>query len=325
MIWVAWRLHRVQLIIILAIALISCTVLLLLRANMASYIEAHQLADCMTQAVRSASCAPKTNAFQVEYNDLTKYTQAAAFTLPVIFGLFCGGPLFAREIEQGTHVFALTQSVSRTRWFAVKAAMTVLPAMAAAGAITVALWSVLSVQGYVGVLGQGLFHNWNFDTTGLAPAAYTLFAVGVGIALGIITRSTLAAMAGTLVAFVTARVIGDLARGHWQGLLPTQRIVRPLADDGIAPDQYPVAYGFLTKDGRVIPSDDGALAACVEQSRAGGDPTTCYPKLGITQQFSDVLGPTQYWTAQLIELVLFGGAAAALLGVSVWLLRKRSL
>jgi hypothetical protein len=292
---------------------------------MTSYIEAHQLADCMTQAVRSATCAPRTNAFQEQYNDLTKYTQAAVMALPLIFGLFCGGPLFAREIEQGTHVFALTQSVSRTRWFAVKVAVTVLPAMAAAGAITAALWSMLSVQGYVGVLGQGLFHTWNFTTTGFAPTAYTMLAVAIGIALGIITRSTLGAMAGTLVVFVAARVIGHLARGQWLGLLPTTRIVQPLDAAGHSPDQHAVAYGFLTKDGSVVPADDGALAACVEQNHRSGDPTTCYPKLGITQQFADVLGPGQYWTAQLIELALFGGVAVALLGTGIWLLRKRSL
>jgi hypothetical protein len=186
---------------------------------------------------------------------------------------------------------------------------------------------MLSVQGYVGVLGQGLFHSLNFDTTGLAPATYTLFAVALGISLGIVTRSTLGAMAGTLIAFIVARIAGDLARGHWLSLLPTRRVVEKLnpAVSNITPDLHPVAYGFLTKDGRILPADDGALAACIEQNHRNGDPTACYPKLGITAQFADVLGPAQYWTAQLVELALYGGVAAVLLGAGIWLLRKRSL
>jgi hypothetical protein len=326
MIWVTWRLHRTQLLILAGLVAVGVAVLLYLRADMASYIAAHHLAGCRDRVAQPAACAPGTQAFQEQYNDLTKYAQAAFLTLPVVLGIFCGGPLFARELEQGTHVLALTQSVSRARWFAVKVAVAVLPAVAAALILTAALWSLISVQGWMGVRQQGLFNTLTFDTSGLVPAGYAVFAVATGIALGIITRQAVAAMAGTLGAFPVARFIGDTIRPHWLDLLPTRRIVHPVNDAGSAvnPDTMAMHTGFMTTGGRILP-DDGLLRACIEANHRTGDPTTCYPKLGITQQYTDVLTGGQYWMAQLIEAAMFAGLAAALLGIGIWLLRRRSL
>jgi hypothetical protein len=326
MIWVTWRLHRTQLLILAGLVAVGVAVLLYLRADMASYIAAHHLAGCRDQVAQPETCIPLTQAFQEKFNDLTKYTQAAFLTLPVVLGIFCGGPLFARELEQGTHVLALTQSVSRLRWFAVKVAVAVLPAIAAAGILTAALWSLISVQGWIGVRQQGLFNTLTFDTSGLVPAGYTLFAVATGIALGIITRHTVTAMAGTLGAFPVGRFIGDTIRPHWLNLLPTQRILHPVQDAGsvVNPDQMTMHVGFVTAGGKIL-SDEGPLQACIEANHRTGDPTTCYPKLGITQQYADVLTGGQYWVAQLIEAAMFAGMAAVLLGIGIWLLRRRSL
>ena len=40
--------------------------------------------------------------------------------MPVFIGVFWGAPLVARELETGTFRLAWTQSVTRTRWFAIK-------------------------------------------------------------------------------------------------------------------------------------------------------------------------------------------------------------
>ena len=39
---------------------------------------------------------------------------------PALIGVFWGAPLVARELEAGTHRLAWTQSVTRTRWLAIK-------------------------------------------------------------------------------------------------------------------------------------------------------------------------------------------------------------
>ena len=327
MIWVAWRLNRAQVLTLAALTLAGVAFLLYTRSNMVGFIAEHHMAGCVQQQQRSEGCLTSTQAFGEQYSDFTKYLQAAFATLPAILGMFCGGPLFAREFEHGTHVLALTQSVSRTRWFALKTAMALLPAIAAMAVPTAALWSVISAAGNAGVLQQGLYEPLTFDTSGLAPVGYTVFAVAVGIVLGIARRHTVTAMAATLAAFAVARFAGESARAWWITLLPTDRILGPVDGSGPLPDLHQgeeVGFGYLKADGTTVTWD--SVQSCLEQGRTDpdADPTVCYTEAGITQTYTDVIGD-HFWTAQLIETLLFAGVAVGLLAVGVWLLRKRSL
>ena len=54
---------------------------------------------------------------------------------PAVIGLFWGAPLIARELETGTADLAWNQSVTRTRWLAVKLAIGGLTAMAVTEAL----------------------------------------------------------------------------------------------------------------------------------------------------------------------------------------------
>jgi hypothetical protein len=332
MIWVAWRLNRAQVLALAALTLAGVAFLLYVRSGMLDFIAENHMAGCVQEATRSEGCIASTQAFGSQYSDFVKYLQAAFATLPVILGMFCGGPLFARELEQGTHVLALTQSVSRTRWFALKTAMALLPAIAATAMLTAALWALISASGNAGVLQQGLYEPLTFDTSGVAPVAYTFFAVVVGLVLGIARRHTVTAMAGTLAAFAVARFVGESARPWWITLLPTYRILGPADGSGPLPDLHhgeAVGGGYLKADGTIVTRDslqDG-LQSCLQQVRtdSNADLTVCYAKAGITQSYTDVLSGDHFWTAQLIETMLYGGVAVCLLAVGVWLLRKRSL
>jgi ABC-type transport system involved in multi-copper enzyme maturation permease subunit len=42
--------------------------------------------------------------------------------VPAVVGMFCGAPLVARELEEGTFRLAWTQSVTRTRWLTLRLA-----------------------------------------------------------------------------------------------------------------------------------------------------------------------------------------------------------
>jgi hypothetical protein len=323
MIWVAWRLNRTPLLTVAALVAACVAFLLVMRSDVLRFIAENHLSGCLQQGPGSETCAEAGKAFGEEYSDFTKYTQAAFATLPVIIGVFCGAPLFARELEQGTHVLALTQSVSRARWFAVKTAMILVPAILAMGALTAALWSFVSAQGNLGVLQQGLFEPFTFDTSGLIPAAYAVFAAVVGIVLGIVSRHTVTAMAGALGAFAVTRFVGESVRDTWLALLPTERIMTPLDDAGAsASSGMTMAIGYLKADGSAVSPE--AVQSCLE-TVSGGDGTPCFPKLGVTRMYADVLGSGQYWTAQLIEATFFVGVAAILLAVGIVLLRRRSL
>ena len=55
---------------------------------------------------------------------------------PPLLGIFWGAPLVARELEAGTHRLVWTQSVTRTRWLAVKLGVIGLAGMAVTGLVS---------------------------------------------------------------------------------------------------------------------------------------------------------------------------------------------
>ena len=65
------------------------------------------------------------------------------YLTPALIGTFWGAPLISRELETGTYRLAWTQSVSRTRWLAVKLGLAALASMATAGLLSlmVTWWS----------------------------------------------------------------------------------------------------------------------------------------------------------------------------------------
>jgi hypothetical protein len=66
----------------------------------------------------------------------------ATMAIPLLFGLFWGAPLLAREFEDGTHNLAWTQGVTRRRWLSGNAAWALLaaPVWVAAMAALVSWW-----------------------------------------------------------------------------------------------------------------------------------------------------------------------------------------
>jgi hypothetical protein len=120
---------------------------------------------------------------------------------PGVLGLFWGAPLVAGELEAGTFRLAWTQSVTRTRWLAVRASLTVVASMAVAGTLSliVTWWAAPSDRA-----GGNLFGT--FDQRDLVPVGYAAFAAALGVTAGLLLRRTLRAMAVTLVAFVAARL-----------------------------------------------------------------------------------------------------------------------
>ena len=64
-------------------------------------------------------------------------------TVPAILGMFCGAPLVARELEEGTFRLAWTQSVTRTRWLTLRLAVGALASMALAGLLGAAAGALL--------------------------------------------------------------------------------------------------------------------------------------------------------------------------------------
>ena len=74
--------------------------------------------------------------------------------VPLLTGMFWGGPLIAREVEQGTHRLAWTQSVSRSRWLVTKLGIFALGAAVVAAVLTqVMTWWLAPVEQFLAPVG----------------------------------------------------------------------------------------------------------------------------------------------------------------------------
>ena len=166
-----------------------------------------------------------------------------SLAVPAILGMFLGAPAVAREAETGTAHFAWTQAVTRRRWLAVKAGWLLLAALAWGGAVgaLVTWWS-----GPQNAVAASQFNPGSFDIQGIMPAAYSLFAMALGIAAGTLIRRVLPALGVTLGVFFAVRlIIMDWVRQHY--MTPVTGIYN------VALDNAPRPKGAAWILGRGIP------------------------------------------------------------------------
>jgi hypothetical protein len=164
-----------------------------------------RLADAAAAAQRA--CGSETRCPALAAFALDNVAARTAFGLlvivvPALIGAFWGAPLVAREFEAGTHRLVWAQSVSRTRWLAVK--------LAVVGAATVAATALLSVlvTWWAAPLDHAAAAVYGtFDQRDLAPIGYALFAFAFGVTAGLVIRRTLPAMALTLAALLAVRIV----------------------------------------------------------------------------------------------------------------------
>jgi len=128
------------------------------------------------------------------------------YLTPAMIGIFWGAPLISRELETGTYQLAWTQSVTRTRWLAVKLGLGCLVSMATAGLLS------LMVTWWSGPLDQlDQFNNYRlspltFGARDLTPVGYTAFAFALGVTIGLLLHRAVPAIAVTLAVFAAVQV-----------------------------------------------------------------------------------------------------------------------
>jgi ABC-type transport system involved in multi-copper enzyme maturation permease subunit len=148
------------------------------------------------------------------------------YLTPAIIGIFWGAPLISRELETGTFRLAWTQSVSRTRWLAVKLGLTGLASVVTAGLLSlmVTWWS--SPMDQLNPLGGYRLSALLFGARDLAPVGSAAFALALGVTIGLVARRVVPAIAITLAIFTAVQVAVALwVRPH---LLSPVRTVSPL-------------------------------------------------------------------------------------------------
>jgi hypothetical protein len=153
---------------------------------------------------------------------LRLWLSVLVIVVPGILGAFWGAPLVAGELESGSFRLAWTQDVSRVRWLAVRLAVPGLAAIALTGLVS---WLVTWWAGPLDRAGLDRFGS--FDSRGVVPLGYAVFAFALGALLGALLRRAVPAMALTLAVFTAIRLSFRLLARPW--LLPP--VTRLLALD----------------------------------------------------------------------------------------------
>ena len=350
MIRFAWLQSRVQIAVAFgAVAVVAIAVAL--TGPHLHHLYNVNVAHCGT----GASCDLARAAFLK--NDRRMYSALGGLVLvvPGIIGLFWGPPLVARELEAGTFRLAWTQSVTRTRWFAMKLAVVGLAAIAAAGLLSlVVTWWASPLD----TVNANRFGPPLFDERGVVVIGYAAFGFALGVTTGLVIRRTLPAMATTLAVFVAARLAAIawirprfLAAAVRSSALDPTRIGFGRRNSGpvtLQPESPRISNAWIQsvrivdKAGHALTSNGLSrfcpnLATQLEPPpiQSGGPTRTrvpddlksslqgCITKVGTKFHQVVTYQPSKhYWPFQWIELALFLGAALALSGFCFWWLRR---
>ena len=259
-----------------------------------------------------------------------------SLAVPAILGMFLGAPAVAREAETGTAHFAWTQAVTRRRWLTVKAGWLLLAALAWGGAVgaLVTWWS-----GPRNAVTVSQFNPGTFDIQGIMPAAYSLFAMALGIAAGTLIRRVLPALGVTLGVFFAVRlIIMGWVRQHY--MTPVTGIYNVALDNVPRPKSaaWILGGGFRGPNGPLaIPGGD--LVAMTRNGFPAADiPAACraYFTQGPRQdplfpcltshgysQYITYQPAARYWPFQFIEAGIFVALAAVLVAVAFAVINRR--
>jgi len=332
MIWFAWRQFRTQTwITICALAVIA----------VALAAAGHNLADLWTSSGAAAchnDCSTPVSTFldQVRsgVNDkVYNFSLGLMYVVPALIGIFWGAPLIARELETGTHRLAFNQSITRTRWLATKLTIIGSATAATAGLLS---WAVTAWAHHIDHATGNVLRPQYFAARGIVPIGYALFALVLGVTMGMLIRRTVPAMAATLAVYIAAVVSMPLwIRAH---LASAVRTTTPLdlsrigrlsimphgvmeVVSGVTPHgAWVLTNTSITSSGRVF-TGPASAQFCGESE----GPDTCLKwvgSLGLRQDLT-YQPASHFWPLQFAETGIFMAVAILLAGFCFWWTRRR--
>ncbi|MFG2085048.1 MULTISPECIES: ABC transporter permease [unclassified Spirillospora] len=348
MIWLTFRQFRVQGAVVFGGLAILGAVLAVTGPGLSDDYDT-RLAACTALG----DCSNFNRRFFVDHEVYFGALVAIVLFLPALIGIFWGAPLITRELENGTHRLVWNQSVSRTRWLAVKLGLVGLAAVAAAGlAVFAASW-------WSGPLDKALAERTPrmapllFDARGITPIGYAAFAFTLGVTVGVLVRRLLPTMAITLVVFVAVQILMPLwVRPH---LIPPVSKTVAIASEGLEqmtlnappdspsakmqvemqaePGAWTLSNETIDASGRTVDAIPGsALGRACDPPGPGpdgepppGPPQACFDKiaqLGYKQKVS-YQPADRFWPLQWAETGVFAVLTLGLTGLCFHWTRRR--
>ena len=358
MIWLTWRQSRVQAASAAVVLAAFAVVLAVTGPHLAGLYAGSRLGSC-----QGSDCgAPADDFLQQLYGSSLSGASSLDGTgtywllyllgiviilvAPAVIGIFWGAPLIAGEFEAGTHYLAWNQSITRTRWLAVKLSLTGLAAMAVTEALSlIEAWWATPISRAVGrgaccsPMAMNQFSPLVFATHGITPIGYAAFAFALGVTAGLLVRRAVPAMAITLAVFAVLQVVMPLwVRPH---LFPPSNTITTLSSFGavdvpldrgtftVIPDGFSQPEAWILYSGAVNTAGEpvsAVPAACMQLMQTGKASHAalldCLASNGI--RVAVTFQPaSRYWAFQWTETGIYVAFALALAGYCFWRLRRR--
>ena len=321
MTWVAWRQQRTETLTAVAILGLLAALLIPTGLQMASAYHHDGLSACLAQHP-SQSCSSAISSFEERFNSIGDLS--GWFTLiPGLVGVLLAAP-FLLDLENGTYRLAWTQSITRRRWIVTKLGLTLAAALGIAAAMT------LLCTWWRGPLAHlsGRMQPAAFDTQGTVVIGYTLFALGVALAVGVIWRRTVPALVVSFASYVAVRIFVDTwLRRRFES--PLSVIWREgggkLGGPRVA-SQQPAGFNHAWVLNE-FPSDK--LGHHVELVpgpclHAAGGLSKCLAPQGLVYTRALFQPAGRFWAFQGIETALFGGIGVAAVLFAAWWTHRRT-
>ena len=316
MIWVGWRRQRTEALIAAAILAALAALIIPTGIEMASRYSHDGLAACAGHDT-SFSCSSAINGFASQYDGLNSLI--AWFTLvPGLVGVLLAAP-FVLELENGTYRLAWTQSITRRRWIVTKLGLAVGTALAAALALIVLMtwWHSPLVR------LEGRMDASVYDAEGIVVLGYTLFALAVTTAIGVVWRRAVPALMVGFGVYFAARIFVDT----WlrQRLVPPLSATWPFAGSRPANMDHAWVISEQQTDrlGHAIHGFGDGACLHVGPNQTKQALGQCLAQHGVYTHA--IYEPaSRFWALQGIETGIFGGAALVLLLFTAWWTHQRS-
>jgi hypothetical protein len=138
MMWLTWRQFRAQARVALAALAVVAVLLIVTGLHIAHVYNASGIPACRGAGDCEHLAASYLSALRASasLSFLYQAVSVVLYAVPALIGAFWGAPVITRELEAGTLRLAWSQSVTRTRWLAVKLGAVGLAAMATAGLLS---------------------------------------------------------------------------------------------------------------------------------------------------------------------------------------------
>jgi hypothetical protein len=341
MIWLTWRQFRAQAIATAAALVLVVIVLAVSGVQFADRFHA-TIAGCQARGSCSQLASGFLHALSGSgYGLIGQVAVGLIYAVPGLIGLFWGAPLITREIETGTFRLAWTQSVMRSRWLAIKVGLIGLVALASAGLLSLmASWWMTPVYQATAKAnsdsGVDRLTPAVFGANGIVPIGYAAFGFALGLALGVLIRRSIPAMAATLAVFAGIQVAWPRwIRPHLMSPLHATAPLNLSKIDMLAidPQRHMFVQASASKPGAWILANQTidpaghlftgpATNACLNQSLKACNASVARLHL---RQVLTYQPASRYWGFQWYETGIFLALALALIWFCFWQVSRRRL